>query len=433
MIDFEQFTLPEEVGDDHLLASYLIHSDTKNALKLAASLASEQSTGTWVPIPGEDSALLAEFSGKVVNVWEAPDSDSRSERERHLAEGPRAGRCLIVQIAFPWKNFGPQLPMLLTTSFGNISMFGRVRLLDLRVPRPLAEALPGPRFGIPGIRELLGVHDRPLLNTMIKPSIGLTPDRGAELLYQAAIGGADVVKDDEILADPEVSPVSKRLTAYLRRLQAAEEESGERKLYAVNVTDEPQRCLDKARAAVESGARGLMVNYLPAGLGLISSLARDAKIGVPILGHLDFGGALYGGAYHGISAALLYGKLPRLAGIDLLTIPTPYGKFDLTPESYLRIILGLRRPLHATRPVFPIIGGGIKQGDLPRLYQDLGPEFVIGAGGAIYGHPMGPAAGARAFRQGIELLLEQGSFAEASRFPELQAALEKWGEALAGG
>jgi len=427
VIDFEKYALAEQIGDDHVLASYLIYSNAKDALKLACSLASEQSTGTWVPVPEEDPALLAEFSGKVVSVWEAPDADIRRQRSEYVERQEHRERCLVVQIAYPWKNIGPQLPMLLTTAFGNISMFGKIRLLDLRLPRPLAEALPGPRFGISGIRELLRVRGRPLLNTMIKPSIGLNPERGAELLYQAAVGGADILKDDEILADPEISRVPKRLAAYLNRLEAAERESGERKLYAINVTDEPQRCLQKARAAVESGARALMINYLPAGLGLASSLARDPKIGVPILGHLDFGGALYGSGYHGISAALLYGKLPRLAGIDLLTIPTPYGKFDLCPESYLRIIMGLRRPLYAVRPAMPIIGGGIKQGDLPRLFQDLGPEFTIGAGGAIYAHPMGPAAGARAFRQGIELLLQEGSFKSASRFPELQAALEKWG------
>jgi 2,3-diketo-5-methylthiopentyl-1-phosphate enolase len=176
-----------------------------------------------------------------------------------------------------------------------------------------------------------------------------------------------------------------------------------------------------------------MINYLPAGLGLVSSLARHAKIDVPILGHLDFGGAIYGSPYHGISSALLYGKLPRLAGIDLLTIPTPYGKFDLSPEKYLGIVMGLRRPLQRVGRTFPIIGGGIKQGDLPRLLRDLGPEFIVGAGGAIYGHPQGPKAGARAFRQGIELLMTGGDFRTAEGCPELQAALEKWGVGTADG
>ena len=423
MIDFSEFMLPEQVGEDQLLASYLVYADTRNGLKLAASLASEQTSGTWVEVPGGEEKLLARHAGRVVAVHEVPSYETREQREE---------RCFLVRISYPWGNFGPQIPMLLTTVFGNISMFGKIKLLDIEVPEPLAEALPGPRFGIAGIRKLLGVEKRPLLNTMIKPSIGLTPEQGAELLYRAATGGADIIKDDEVLADPEVSPFAERLTLYLERLEQAEGETGENKLYAINVTDEPARCLEKAEAAVQAGARAVMINYLPAGLGLVSSLARNPGIDVPILGHLDFGGALYSSPYHGISSALLYGKLPRLAGIDLLTIPTPYGKFDLSPEKYLGIVMGLRQPLHSLRRTFPIIGGGINQGDLPRLLGDLGPEFTIGAGGAIYGHPMGPEAGARAFRQGIELLMQGKDFQTAEGCPELQAALEKWGDEVDG-
>jgi len=424
MIDFSKFMLTEQMGEDHLLASYLVYSGTDNALKLAASLASEQTSGTWVEVPGGDKELLARHAGKVVSVQEVPSYETPVPTEE---------RCFVLQIAYPWGNFGAQLPMLLTTVFGNISMFGKIKLLDIQVPKALAEALPGPRFGIRGIRELLKVSDRPLLNTMIKPSIGLTPEQGAELLYQATLGGTDIIKDDEVLSDPEVSPFSQRLAIYLEKLEQAEGETGEKKIYAINVTDEPIRCLEKAEAAVEAGARAIMINFLPAGLGLVSTLARSPKIDVPILGHLDFGGAIYASPYHGISSALLYGKLPRLAGIDLLTIPTPYGKFDLSPEKYLGIVMGLRQPFYEVKRTFPIIGGGIKQGDLPRLLHDLGPEFIIGGGGAVYGHPQGPTAGAKAFRQGIELLMQEGDLHSASKHPELKAALEKWGGGEAGG
>ena len=44
-----------------------------------------------------------------------------------------------------------------------------------------------------GIRDVLGVYDRPLTNCMIKPCISWTPDEGAELFYEAAVGGIDIV------------------------------------------------------------------------------------------------------------------------------------------------------------------------------------------------------------------------------------------------
>lgn len=425
-MDDENMILPEAGLEDYLVATYLVSSAHGDALRLARNMASEQTTGTWVRVPGEEEKTIRAHSGKVLNVWEIPDREN-TRASAELAGSPNL-RDLVVQIAFPWKNFGPQLPMLLTTAFGNISMIGDVKLLDLHFPAGLVKGLPGPRFGIEGIRRLLGVSDRPLLNTMIKPSIGIRPEQGAELLYKAALGGTDIIKDDEVLADPEISPVMKRNELYLEKLRQAEKETGSKKLYAVNVTDEPSRCLEKARRLVKAGAGALMINFLPAGLGTVSSLARDPDIDVPILAHLDFGGALYAGSRHGVSSSLLYGKLARLAGVDLITIPTPYGKFSLPHEKYMKIVSGLRSRLYDVNPSFPIVGGGIKPGDLPRLSRDLGTEFIVGAGGAIYAHPGGATAGARAFRQAIDLMLERGDLKDASSYPELAAALDTWGE-----
>ena len=422
MIDFDQFILPEYPDlDGHLVATYLLRSDVKDVLRLAATMAAEQTTGTWTSVPGETREMLLRHRGKVLSIWEIPDIENIHSREEGLREH-------IIQIAYPWENFGAQIPMLLTTAFGNISMIGDIKLLDLAFPKELVERLPGPKFGIAGIRQLLGVPERPLLNTMIKPSTGIAPEQGADLLYKAAIGGTDIVKDDEVLGDTDFSPVLKRVELYMKKLRKAEQETGERKLYAINVTDEPERCVRKAEAAVDNGANAVMVNFLPAGFGLVSSLARNPKISVPILAHLDFGGALYASPRHGISSHLLYGKLARLAGVDLLTIPTPYGKFALPYEKYMRIVLGLRSPLYDKNRTFPIVGGAIKQGHLPRLFEDLGADFIVGAGGAIYAHPMGATAGAKAFRQGIDLMMRQGKFDGAENdLPELKAAIEVWG------
>jgi len=125
---------------------------------------------------------------------------------------------------------------------------------------------------------MLGVLERPLLNNMIKPSTGITPEQGAELLYKVASGGTDIIKDDEVMGDTELSPVLKRVECYMNKLREAECKTGEKKLYAVNVTDEPEKCLKTAKSAVYSGANALLVNFLPAGIGLITSLCRNPEI-----------------------------------------------------------------------------------------------------------------------------------------------------------
>jgi 2,3-diketo-5-methylthiopentyl-1-phosphate enolase len=313
--------------------------------------------------------------------------------------------------------------MLLTTIFGNISMIGDIKLLDIHFPKALVEQFHGPLFGIKGIRKMLAVSDRPLLNTMM----GITPEQGAEILYQAALGGADIIKDDEVMGDTEFSSVQKRVERYMSKLRKTESDTGERKLYAVNVTDEPEKCIRKAEVSVANGANALLVNFLPAGMGLIASLASNPNINVPILAHLDFGGALYASPWHGISSSLLYGKLARIAGVDLLCIPTPYGKFSLKYSKYIQIVHGLRSPFYDKKGVWPIAGGAIKQGHISKLFNDLGRDFIIGAGGAIHAHPMGPAAGAKAFRQGIDLMMKYGKIEGQKLNRELEVAIEKWG------
>ena len=424
MIDLDHFILPENpnVGD-YLIGTYLLRKELKDPeeiLKLAVMMAAEQTTGTWIRVPGESADVVERFRGKVLSIYEIPDTEQ-------FTNYPEGARMFIIRLGFPWQNFGPQIPMMLTTIFGNISMIGDIKLLDVQFPKNFVKQFPGPRFGIRGIRKLLGVPARPLLNNMVKPSTGITPEQGAELLYQAASGGTDIIKDDEVLGNTELSPVLQRVERYMPKLRKAEKETGEKKLYAVNVTDEPEKCIKLAEAAVDIGANALLVNYLPAGLGLITSLCRNPKIKVPILAHIDFGGALYASPWHGISSALLYGKLARLAGVDLLCIPTPYGKFSLNYTKYIQIVHGLRSPFHDMPGVWPIAGGAIKQGHIPKLFSDLGCDFIIGAGGAIHAHPMGAAAGARAFRQGIDLMMKYGRLESEELGQELKVAIEAWG------
>ncbi len=424
MIDLDHFILPESPhAEDYLIGTYLLRKELKDPeeiLKLAVMMATEQTTGTWIPVPGESADVIERFRGKVLSICEIPDT----EQFTNSAQGART---FIIRLGFPWQNFGPQIPMMLTTIFGNISMIGDIKLLDVQFPKNFVKQFPGPRFGIRGIRKLLGVPARPLLNNMVKPSTGITPEQGAALLYQAALGGTDIIKDDEVMGNTVFSPALKRVEFYMNKLRQAENETGEKKLYAVNVTDEPEKCIKLAEAAVDNGATAILVNFLPAGLGLITSLCRNPKIKVPILAHLDFGGALYASPWHGISSALLYGKLARLAGVDLLCIPTPYGKFSLNYTKYIQIVHGLRSPLHDMPAVWAIAGGAIKQGHIPKLFNDLGLDFIIGAGGAIHAHPMGAAAGARAFRQGIDLMMKYGRLEGQELGQELKVAIEAWG------
>jgi 2,3-diketo-5-methylthiopentyl-1-phosphate enolase len=372
-------------------------------------------------VPEETPAVRRKHVGKVVAVYEVPDYEMCVPKE--VEE-----RSYIVQIAYPFINIGIQIPMLLSTVIGNISMAGKLKLLDLSFPKQFLAAQKGAKFGIAGVRKLLNVPVRPLVNNMIKPCTGISPDVGAKLFYQAAVGGCDMVKDDELQGDTDFSPLAERVKKFMAMEKKAYDETGERTIYTVNVTDRPDRMLEKAKRAVELGANGLMVNYLTVGISALTMLADDPDLPVPILAHLDFAGVMYESYFSGISSHLVLGKLPRIAGADVVVYPNPYGKFEFMREKHLRIALAHRMELQNIKPVWPMPGGGVHTGMVGALTAELGYDYILGVGGAVHGHPLGAISGAKAMRQAVDATVAGIPLRQAAEsHEELKVAIDSWG------
>jgi 2,3-diketo-5-methylthiopentyl-1-phosphate enolase len=418
------FALPESLDyRDFVIATYLYRTPASIDIRRAAhELAEMQSTGTWVTLERETDIIRERHAARVVAIWEVPD---------HEAAAPVDGdtRDWVIQIAYPAHNIGAQIPLLLATVYGECASLGELKLIDLHLPEAFVAAFKGPKFGLEGIRELVGATDRPLLITMLKPALGLTPKESAEVFYQAAIGGSDAVKDDELLVSHPWSHFLDRVREHERTAQHAFDETGHRTLYFVNISDRPDRLVQNAYRAIEAGASALMVDYLTVGISAVSMLADDPAIAVPILGHLAFAGAMSASPRNGVGSHLVLGKLPRLAGADTVVYPSPYGTLRFSRSEHLRLARTMTDPLHDIRPMLPTPGGGLHAGVVPRLSADLGIDYAIGAGGAVHGHPMGTAAGARAIRQAIDATVRGLSLADArGDHPELAAALDTWPE-----
>jgi len=416
--------LPDGVNyDEYLIGTYLASFPASVPIpSLAPALAVEQSTGTWVPVPGETPKVRARHVAKVIGVYEIPDLE--------FAVPPKLEtRNYIIQMAFPWVNIGSQIPMLLTTVVGNISMGGRIKVLDIRFPRKFVAGFQGPRFGISGVRGMLGVPDRPLLNNMIKPCTGYTPEVGVKLFRKAALGGCDIIKDDELIANASFNKIKARVKLYMKAERQVYEETGEHTLYTVNVSDEIPQVFENARRAVELGCNAIMVNYLAVGFPVLRALAEDPDINVPILAHMDVAGAYYMSPYHGVSSHLILGKLPRLAGADIVVFPAPYGKAPVLKDKFINVARNLSFPFYSILPTFPMASGGITPSMVPKVMKDLGNDIVIGSGGGIHAHPDGPVAGGKAFRQAIDATMQGIPLQEAAQeHPELAAALTAWAD-----
>ncbi|HAA90636.1 MAG: Ribulose bisphosphate carboxylase-like protein [Thermoanaerobacterales bacterium 50_218] len=424
MSALDMLAIPEQIEDTggYVIATYFLETGVNVDITAKISaIAVEQTTGTWLPVPEETPELREKHVAKVVGIYEVPAHEFEVPADCNK-------RQFVFQLAFPAVNFGPQIPMLLSTVIGNISMSGKLKLLDLKFPKEFLEEFKGPKFGIQGVREILGIPERPLLNNMIKPCTGYPPEVGVKLFSKAVQGGVDIVKDDELIADASFCPMVERVKLYMAEAKRIYEETGHKVLYTVNITDRADKLKDNAKRALDAGANALMINYLTAGISNLRALAEDPDINVPILAHLDFAGTMYESPFSGMSSHLILGKLARLAGADIVVYPSPYGKFPFLRERYLQIAHHLKSNWGHFKPVFPMPGGGVMPAVVPAIIKDLGNDCILGAGGAIHGHPMGPVAGAKAMRQAIDAAMQGIPLTEAAKeHPELKAAIDAWG------
>ncbi|MHA1793726.1 MAG: RuBisCO large subunit C-terminal-like domain-containing protein [Promethearchaeota archaeon] len=413
--------------ESYMIATYYIQLGAReDGEKMGMFAAIEQSTGTWIRVPAETEEVRKHHVAKVVGVYEVPQYESYLPDKKE-----KPFRDYLIRVAFPVINMNIErdIPMLFSTIVGNISMAGKLKLVDVQFPKDYLKDFKGPKFGIEGLRKYLGVYDRPLLNNMIKPCTGHTAKVGAELAYKAAVGGVDCVKDDELISNPSFNTIEDRVTAYMDALDRADEEKGEKTMYACNVTAKVDKIFELADRVIGAGGNGLMVNFLTVGLSVMQKLAEDPSIKVPIMGHMDFAGVWYCDPYSGISSYLTLGKFPRICGADIIVTPAPYGKAPYLPSQFQLTLKNQTYPLQHILPTMPMVSGGISPHMVEQAVRDCGKDIMIGSGGGIHAHPAGPIAGGKAFRQAIDAVMagtDPKKFAKDNNLVELQQALGIW-------
>ena len=406
---------------EYVIATYFIRLPQEvDIIKKAESLAIGQTIGTWVPIPGITNEIREKYMGKVVNIFDVPPVELSTQ----LEEGALS---YIIQIAYPAANFGNDFPLMITSLLGNdASTSAQVKLMDIEFPEQFLKKFRGPKFGIDGIRERFNIHDRPLLLNMIKPCTGTTPEVGADIFYNVAKGGVDLIKDDELFGNPEYSPTEKRVKAYKNSAKRVYEETGNKVYYFANITRGVDELLDGIHKIEDTGADGLMVNFAVLGYSVLKYISENTKL--PILGHSAGAGMYTEGILSGMTTPLAVGKLARLAGADIVMLNTPYGGYPLRKQKYMQTLQQLTLPLTRIKPAMPSIGGGVHPGIVEKYIKEAGKDIVLAAGGSIQGHSMGLTAGARAMRDAICIACSGGNFLDAARgHVELENAIARWG------
>ncbi len=392
-------------------------------------MAGEQSCGTFVRVHGETDELRARFGAEVVRIRELETVDRPSLPGCKPPAGAPTYRRAEVVLSFPLENVGPSLPNLMATVAGNLfelSQFSGLKLVDLELPDAFAKAYPGPQFGVEGTRRLTGVRGRPVLGTIVKPSVGLAPEETAALVATLAEAGLDFVKDDELMANPPHAPLERRVKAVLRAVNEHADRTGKKVMFAFNITDEIDEMLRHHDRVLEAGGTCVMVSLNSAGLPAVARLRRHAAL--PIHGHRNGWGLWTRCPALGMEFPA-YSRFWRLAGVDHLHTNGLRNKFFESDESVVRSARSLLAPMLGGYVVMPVLSSGQWAGQAPDTYRRLESVDLMNlCGGGILAHPGGPRAGVASLRQGWEAALAGRSLEDYAReHAELRQAMEAYG------
>ena len=414
----EMWLTPDEVAEnseEYIRVSYFIQTDNMPLAEAAEKIAIEGTTGTWVRAAHETSRIRERHAAKPFKITHYKNANMGQ-----------------IDIAYPLENFDPiigGIPAFLNAVAGTVFALGflqNVKILDVMFPRKFLEKFSGPKFGTEGIKNILKQTKRPLLSTAIKPNVGLDSKAFAEVCYEVAKGGVDIILDDELLVNPECCTLEKRVREVTRLLEKAEAETGEPKIYGANITTWADRVVPLAKKAVSLGAKMVALNVITAGYCAARALSEDASVSVPIRAYRHMHAAFTRSPYHGIDMRVIC-KLSRIVGVDAIDTGA-FGRLAddaVEVQDYNRVLN--HKWLHF-KAVFPVISGGVHPGSVETNLRLFGLDTIIHASGAIYGHPQGPRSGARAMRQAIEAVVDGTQITEArKKSKELAVALSKEG------
>lgn len=400
---------------DHqwVTANYIVESSLP-LHKAVTVLAGEQSTGTFVRVNRESDELRKEFAAEVTEVTEVPLTGA-SPLPGSVGD-PRERARARVSIRFPLDNFGPSIPNLLAAVAGNlfeIKELSAIKLVDLDLPQAFAGRYLGPQFGVEGTRRQLGRQRGAMIGTIIKPSIGLSPEETAEVVDELSVAGIDFIKDDELQGNGRKSPLKERIRAIMPVLERHADRTGKKPMYAFNITDDIDRLEANHDLVVEAGGTCVMVCVNMVGLAGLDYLRRRSQL--PIHGHRAMFGAISRSDQLGIGFRA-WQKLVRLCGADHLHTNGISNKFYETDQEVLDSIAAVRSPLLGLTSMVPVLSSGQWGGLAHATFKAVGTtDLLVLAGGGIHGHPDGVAAGVASMRDAWE---------SAARGDDVETAME---------
>ena len=330
------------------------------AVTLASAIAREQTVEAPPGVGGD--RLQARMLGRIERIE------------------PSHGEGWLARIAYPLDATTTELTQVLNVAYGNVSLMDGVRLVGLEPAPAVLRSLPGPRFGIKGIRSLVKAPARPLVSAAIKP-IGL-PSGG--LAHQAAAfarAGVDVVKDDHGLAVQGSAPFAERTRVIAEAVAGANAAVGGHTAYFPNVTGPLDTLDERLERVVALGLGGVVLCPGLMGLDALRWVAAGPRA-LAVMAHPSHAQTAPGRA-QGVAPDVLLGTLYRVAGADIVVYVNAGGRFSWPEETCHAVNRRLREPMVPLRRALPAPAGGVNAAEAGHWFARYGPDTMLLIGGSL--------------------------------------------------
>lgn len=414
--------------DNHIRLTYRIET-AGSVERLAEKIASDQSTGTFVAVPGETEELKNRVAARVVAIRHLPPVSTPSFPVSESGPFHRGD----ADIDFPLEAIGTDLAALMTIAIGgvfSIKGFSGIRVVGLKLPRAFSAAHRGPQFGAAGSRRLTGVEGRPIIGTIIKPALGLRPHETAALVREVVEADVDFVKDDEKLMSPAYSPLEERLKAIMPVILDREQKTGKKVMYAWGISHaDPDEMMRNHDMVLQAGGNCAVININSIGFGGMAFLRK--RSGLVLHAHRNGWDVLTRHPGIGMDFSV-YQQFWRLLGVDQFQINGIRVKYWEPDDSFVESFKAVSTPLFETSDCpLPVAGSGQWGGQAPETYERTGRtlDLMYLCGGGIVSHPGGAAGGVRAVRQAWEAAVAGIPLEDYARHhPDLAQSIAKFGD-----
>jgi ribulose-bisphosphate carboxylase large chain len=322
----------------------------------ARGIAIEQSVE--MPLEGIDNATVL---SEIVGAVEAIDD---------LGQG-----IFAVRIGLATATVGQDAGQFLNMVFGNTSLHDDVVLKDIAIPEALVQAFGGPRHGIGEFRSRLGLPERAMTGSALKPQ-GLPTEGLALLAEQLARGGLDFIKDDHGLADQSYSRFAERVSACAAAVARGARSTGHPTRYVPSLTGNLDQMRQQAATVRDHGLDCVMLAPMICGFPAMQALVGEFP-DLAFFAHPSLGGAAR------IAPELLIGGLFRLIGADAVIFPGYGGRFGYSRDTCRLLASNARRSDDGMKPALPVPAGGMTLERTPEILDFYGKDTMLLIGGNL--------------------------------------------------